>query len=118
MGVDQSDLGLGLSLDRAERSMRAVLRELPDGVHTFADQLDDDGLGSGPLEIRLRLEVKGETATADFAGTAPASEGGVNALPAIVHSAVSYAFRCLLPAGNVETSQRLVAPGARVCFSP
>ncbi len=86
-------------LDRAERSMRAVLRELPDGVHTFTDQLDDDGLGSGPLDIRLRLEVKGETATADFAGTAPASEGGVNAVPAIVNSAVSYAFRTLLPAG-------------------
>jgi N-methylhydantoinase B len=79
--------------------MRAVLRELPDGVHTFADQLDDDGLGSGPLEIRLRLRVAGETATADFAGTAAASYGGVNAVPAIVHSAVSYAFRTLLPPG-------------------
>lgn len=89
----------GHLLDRAERSMRALIAGLPDGQSRFADVMDDDGLGSGPLEIRLRLEIQGDTVVADFSGTAAAAAGGVNAVPAIVHSAVSYAFRCLLPRG-------------------
>jgi N-methylhydantoinase B len=89
----------GHLLDRAERSMRALLAGLPDGEARFSDVMDDDGLGSGPLQICLSLEIHGDTVTADFAGTAAAAEGCVNAVPAIVHSAVSYAFRCLLPKG-------------------
>jgi N-methylhydantoinase B len=45
----------------------------------------------------VAVNIENDRAVVDFAGTAPAAAGGVNAVPAIVQSAVDYAFRCLLP---------------------
>jgi N-methylhydantoinase B len=96
-GVDQV-LAYALHLQRrAERSMKALLETIPDGTYRFADVVDDDGLGGGPFPIRVEVTIKGGAAVIDFTGTAALAAGGVNAVPAIVHSAVYYAFRCLLP---------------------
>ncbi|MFQ5670917.1 MAG: hydantoinase B/oxoprolinase family protein [Acidobacteriota bacterium] len=96
-------------LERAARSMRALLAEIPDGTYRFEDGLDDDGFGQGPLPIRVAVTVAGEKAVVDFSGTAPAAPGGVNAVPSIVRSAVYYVFRCLLPEG-VPDNAGLHAP--------
>jgi N-methylhydantoinase B len=90
-------------------------------VYEAEDQLDSDGFGSGPLLIRLRLIVQGDAVTADFSGTAPQAEGGVNAVAAITTSAARYVVRCIvealldqpLPAGGGEmTPLRLILPRA------
>jgi N-methylhydantoinase B len=81
----------------AETGTRALIRSIPDGTYRFEDQIDDDGLGHGPLSIRARLVIDGAGAEVDFDGTAPQTEGPVNAVEAITRSAVLYAFRCLLP---------------------
>ncbi|HID57030.1 TPA: hydantoinase B/oxoprolinase family protein, partial [Candidatus Poribacteria bacterium] len=39
-------------LDYAERMMRSVIRGIPDGIYTFTDYLDDDGVAEGPIELR------------------------------------------------------------------
>lgn len=80
----------------AERMMRTLIARLPDGVYRFEDVLDDDGLGSGPLPIRVSVTVAGETAHVDFTGSAPQCDGPVNAVEAITLSAVVYVFRCLV----------------------
>ena len=107
----------------ADRLVRAGLARLPDGEYRAEDVLDDDGFGSGPLPIRVRIEVGGENAVVDFTGSAPQAEGGVNAVAAITMSAVRYAFRCVfeaqlgqpLPAGGGEMGAlRLVLPEASV----
>jgi N-methylhydantoinase B len=79
-----------------ERLTRALLRELPAGEYCFSDQLDDDGLGSAPVEIRVCLRLAGEAAVVDFSGSAPQQRGSVNAVYAITLSCVYYVFRCLL----------------------
>jgi N-methylhydantoinase B len=81
----------------SEKVMRNVIEEIPDGEYTFSDFLDDDGLGSGPIEIAVRITVEGDRAVIDFAGSAPQTKGNVNANYAITLSAVFYVFRCLLP---------------------
>lgn len=90
-----------------ERHMRALFASLPDGSYMFADYLDDDGAGRGPLALRVRIESVGERLTIDFSGTAPQSSGPVNAPLAVVESAVHYCLRCL---GGADMPD--AAPGA------
>lgn len=78
------------------RALRKTLTALPDGAYTFEDQLDDDGCGSGPVVVRVLIEIRGDRARIDFAGTAPQVAGPMNANYAIVLSAVAYVFRCLI----------------------
>ena len=83
-------------MDYAERMTRALIGDLPDGTYRFEDQVDDDGLGNGPLPIRVAVTIRGEEADVDFSGSAPQCPGSVNAVEAIALSATVYVFRCLL----------------------
>lgn len=82
--------------DYTERVVRAAISQIPDGVYTFEDALDDDGFGSGPVAIRVAITVKKDRAIVDFTGSAPQVTGSVNANYAITLSACLYAFRCLV----------------------
>ena len=81
----------------SERLMRETLAGLPAGVYAFADALDDDGAGSGPVPLRVEIRLRSGEAEVDFAGTAAQVPGPVNAVASITRSAVFYAFRCLAP---------------------
>ncbi|HET6362972.1 MAG TPA: hydantoinase B/oxoprolinase family protein [Gemmatimonadota bacterium] len=100
------------------RAVRAAVADLPDGTYEFADRLDGDGTGQGPLGIRVRLTVEGEAAGFDFRGTSGPARGPLNANPAIVRSAVQYVVRALcaddLPAndGLLEPVAIEVPPGS------
>jgi len=117
----------------AQKVAREIGR-LPDGVHAFADALDDG------TPICVALKIEGERMRIDFAGTGAALAGNLNAPRAVVQAAVIYVLRALVaeriplnggcldpveisvPAGslldpppgaavvggNVETSQRIV----------
>ncbi len=82
--------------DYTERVVRHAIAAIPDGAYAFEDALEDDGLGAGPLPIRVTVRIDGDRATVDFTGTAPQTTGGVNANFAITLSATLYAFRCLV----------------------
>jgi len=83
-------------MDVAERRVRDALRRLPRGRWRFADALDDDGLGSGPVRIAVTLTLAGGRARADFSGSAPQTRGPVNAVEAVTRAATAYAIRCAL----------------------
>jgi len=93
----------------AERGTRALIQSIPQGVYEFEDALEDDGFGNGLLPIRARVTIGGGEATVDFTGTAPQTEGPVNAVEAITWSAVLYVFRCLLPS-EVPANEGCLAP--------
>ena len=82
--------------DYAERVMRAVIAQIPNGTFEYSDALDNDGFSDTPIPIRCAISIKGDHATVDFTGTAPQTTGGVNANLAITMSATLYAFRCLV----------------------
>jgi N-methylhydantoinase B/oxoprolinase/acetone carboxylase alpha subunit len=103
----------------SEAMMRAALREMPDGVYRFDDCLDDDGHGGGPVRIQVAVRIAGNSAEVDFSGTAPQSEGPVNANLAIVTAATAYVFRSLLSEEVPFTSGllrplRILAPAGTV----
>lgn len=85
-------------MDYSERATRLTLARIPNGVYTFEDVLDDDGLGAEDIAVRLRLEIQDETAILDFTESDPQVQGNVNAVEAVVVSAVLYVFRCLMQA--------------------
>lgn len=95
--------------DYAERRMRHALAELPDGRYEFADQLDEDGIGTEPLPVKVAITIAGDRAHVDFTGTAPQTTGSVNANYAIAVSATLYVFRCLI-ADDVPYNAGLLLP--------
>jgi N-methylhydantoinase B len=79
----------------AARMTRAAIQQMPDGRYHFQDFLDNDGQSEDPVPINVTITIAGDHMTADFTGTAPAVSGNLNAVPAIVESAVAYCLRCL-----------------------
>ena len=98
--------GVSAMLTGSERLMRNVLASLPEGEWSAEDILDDDGVISGPVAIRVRIknDPKRRRAIVDFSGTDPQVPGSINAVYAITWSAVFYVFRCLLPPGAIATA--------------
>lgn len=86
-------------LDYTQSMTEALIQEIPDGSYSFEDVIEDDGLGNGPLPIRLRLDIRGKRAILDFTGTAPQTPGPLNCPKAVTLSAVAYVFRCLTEPG-------------------
>ncbi len=76
--------------------MKNLIKELPDGIYTAEDYLDDDGVNDTPIKIAVAITIKGQEAIIDFTGTDKQCNGPINAVLAITVSAVYYVFRCLL----------------------
>lgn len=93
----------------AKRLTRALIGGLPEGTFTFEDVLDNDGLSPDPIPIRVTVTIGADTMTVDFSGSSPAVGGSVNAVGAIVSSAVGYVVRCI--AGeSLPMNQGVFAP--------
>jgi N-methylhydantoinase B len=83
-------------LDYSQAFMARAIAAIPGGEYESEDALDDDGAGSGPVHIRLRLAVTGDRARLDFTGSDAQSGGCVNCPDAVTRSAAYYCFACLL----------------------
>lgn len=120
--------------NNARQRVEDALAQMPDGVYTFEDALDDG------TAIAVTMNKTGRHMAIDFAGTGSQQDGNLNAPPAVTIAAVLYVLRtlvgepiplnggCLEPVtisipkgsvlepdaeravcgGNVETSQRVV----------
>lgn len=109
----------GHLIDYAERMTRDLIKDLPDGIYSFEDRLDDDGIASGPLQICVTVTIEDDEATVDFSGSAPQCPGPMNAVEAITLSATVYVFRCMLdpavpPNHGSFIPIRLIAPEGSV----
>jgi len=95
-GSEEVSIYMRELLSYTERMTRRLLDSLPDGEYSFADYLDDDGIGDQPVLIKVKITIEGDHAIVDFTGSAPQQKGSINAVYAITLSAVYYVFRCLL----------------------
>jgi N-methylhydantoinase B len=94
-GLDETINHAHELIDYAKRLTKAAVARIPDGQYTFSDHLDHDGQSKKPLLIRASVTIRGDEMLVDFAGTVPAVRGSLNAVPAIVESAVAYCLRCV-----------------------
>jgi N-methylhydantoinase B len=95
--------------DHAEAMMRATLRSLPAGTYRAVDWLDDDGLGTTRIPIRVAVTIARGRARVDFTGSAPQVRGPVNANLAVTRSAVLYVFTALA-GGRLPTNDGIARP--------
>ena len=95
-GFDTISRYLDEMLDYSERRMRAALTRIPDGVYTFEDALEGDGITNERFTIRLKLESRGETARADFSESDDACAGPLNCRWPSVAACVYYVLKALL----------------------
>jgi N-methylhydantoinase B len=65
-------------VDYTERLTRAGIAALPDGEFEFTDWNDDDGIGSGPVKLHVKLRKQGDHLVADFSGTSPQTGGALH----------------------------------------
>ena len=91
-----ADLGAAV-LDYAAERARLAIREIPDGVYSFTDYLDDDGIDPEPIPIRATLHVEGDRITVDFAGSGGQVRGAINCPMPFTKSAAYACVRCVMP---------------------
>jgi len=88
----------------SEKYGRSCIQAIPDGRYVFKDQLEDDGLGHGPFDIRVTLHVMNDVVDVDFSGTSSACLGPLNCPLSVTAAAVFYVFRCLMPEHTPQTA--------------
>ena len=79
-------------ISRTALRMRAAITEIPDGVYTFNDFMDADGINTYDIPICLTLTVKGERIYLDFDGTSSQVRGNINTTMNAVQASVNYAL--------------------------
>jgi len=77
-GVAQVKAVIAELKKRSEIMMRAHISSIPDGVYTYEDYLDNDGVTNEPLKIALDATVKGDEMTLDFSRSSAPCQGPFN----------------------------------------
>ena len=99
--------------------MRRAIAEVPDGEYAFADVVDDDGMGSRGIPIRVRIRITGDTIEFDFTGSSPQVRGNINNSISGLQATVLYALKSLIdpdiaPNHGMLDPVRIVAPAGTV----
>ncbi len=91
---------------QAETQMRAKIREMKDG--TYRNRIKVEGF-NGPVELAVRIDVKGDNIIADFDGTGGCVNAGVNVPFCYTNAMVLHAIKTLtLP--SIPNNQGSAAP--------
>ena len=83
-------------VEAVERRIRSSVAALADGVYRFEDVLDDDGLGTEDIAIRVQVEIAGDRIRFDFDGTAPQVRGNINVTMAGLQACCLFALKVLV----------------------
>ena len=83
-------------VEAVEKRIRASVAALPDGVYRFEDVLDDDGMGTEEIAIRVEVEIAGDRIRFDFDGTAPQVRGNINVTMAGLQACCLFALKVLV----------------------
>jgi len=82
-------------IDYSEELMVKRIRELPRKSSWAVDYLDDDGLRTTDIPVKVRITIGRESIAFDFTGSAKQVQGPLNAVYSVTLSAVYYVVRCV-----------------------
>lgn len=106
-------------LDHGERITRQAIREVPDGEWSATGAMDNNGLTSEPVPIKVTVRIKGDELTIDTTGSASQQIGPTNA-PFITTVAFSRLALKRLTTPNFDANEgcfrmlNVVAPEATI----
>lgn len=109
-GVDLVEGLMDEVLDHAERVARAELRAVPDGVYRFRDRIDDDGFGSGPIEIAVAVTARGDEVLVDLTGSSPQVDSALNSTASFTRAAVYTALLAALGSAELVSNAGFYRP--------
>ncbi len=104
-----------------EKYAKLKLKELPKGIFTAEDWIDDDGITDDPIPVKVEVQVTDEEFLVDFTGSGQ-SKGSINSpFPSTV-SAVRETYMAMLdpyahPNGGFFSPLKVIAPKGSV-FNP
>jgi N-methylhydantoinase B/oxoprolinase/acetone carboxylase alpha subunit len=79
----------------SERRLRAEIAELPEGEYTAAMTVEDDGVGTDPFDVKVKLVIRGGQVIADFTGSSRQVRGPMNCTFVVVAAALYNAIFCV-----------------------
>jgi N-methylhydantoinase B len=82
-------------LDHGERMSRAELAKLPRGVYEAEDFIDDDGMGTGPIRVCVKVTITEDRFICDFTGSDAQVTGPINATRTGLESAVRTIYKAV-----------------------
>lgn len=85
---------------QTERLERDVVTRIPDGTYEAKGCIDDDGLGSAPVWVSVKVVVSGDSMTIDLSETDDRTRGPVNCGASQAMSAARVAYKLLVNPGN------------------
>ena len=83
-------------INYAERRMRSQIQELPQGVYSFEDFLEGDGLSEDLKRIAVTLTIERDRVRVDFTGTDEQARGSVNSTRAVTLACVYFALKSVI----------------------
>ncbi|MFQ5892367.1 MAG: hydantoinase B/oxoprolinase family protein, partial [Candidatus Methanofastidiosia archaeon] len=86
-------------MDYSERRIRRELSKIPDGVYSFRDFMESDGIEERKFKIEIEITAKGGDLSFDFSKTSPQAKGPINAVFPVTASCVYYVTRCVTDPG-------------------
>jgi N-methylhydantoinase B len=110
-GVEKWNAAAAAIKDASEKSCRQQIREIPEGKYEAEDYLDDDGVNSEPLKLKVSIYVKGDHIVADFDGSSRQAAGPINCTYAVTagHTAIGI-FHSLDLRGDVPVNEGSFRP--------
>lgn len=94
-GVETLTVAMEELIRYSERRVRGEIRKMPDGVYRGEDWLEDTGIGSSAVPLRIAITIEGSKIKFDYAGTGPQVEGPLNAPLGVTLAGVYYALTCV-----------------------
>lgn len=92
-GFESLTLLAQVLLEKSEDAMRAAIRKLPDGA--YSHQVTVDGFDE-PLTIAVTLHIKDGEILADYAGSSPQVDRGINVVLNYTHAYTTYPLKAAL----------------------
>jgi N-methylhydantoinase B len=82
-------------LDEGESRARAALETLPKGDFFACDEVEDDGMGTGPTLVQVKVSITDEAFVADFSGSGPQAKGSINCTRVALNAAMRIMFMAI-----------------------
>jgi N-methylhydantoinase B len=118
-GIDWMTTYLAALLDYTEKLTRAEIASLPQGTYTFEDWIDDDGISSEPIPLRVKLTIANGQVIADYTGSSPQVRGALNATESYTKACTYLSLRCAFESdipnnGGFMRPIKVIAPAGTI----
>jgi N-methylhydantoinase B len=83
-------------LDQGRREALAALQDLPKGLFTAEEFIDDDGIGSDPVLVKVKVTISDDSFVIDYTGSGATCRGPINSPLSVLMSTAKFAYQAVV----------------------